>query len=42
MSRKKVRMNRMIGQYAFHGNPSGPFLENERKARKESSEKMAE
>lgn len=26
----------------FHGNPSGPFLENERKARKESSEKMAE
>lgn len=26
----------------FHGNPSGPFLENERKARKESSEKMTE
>lgn len=26
----------------FHGNPSGPFLENEIKARKESSERMAE
>jgi hypothetical protein len=26
----------------FHGNPSGPFLEHQRKARKESSEKMAD